>query len=77
MVSLFNILVSFKWQNKNILHKYVGNLFLSDFIAIFRDPRESFWSLGYLQLGLVARNPVFGVSDKASFKPVSSATETS
>ena len=28
-------------------------------------------------LGLVARKPVFGVSDKASFKPVSSATETS
>ena len=29
------------------------------------------------QLGTVARKPVFGVSDKASFKPVSSATETS
>ena len=28
-------------------------------------------------LGLVARKPVFGVSVKASFKPVSSATETS
>ena len=28
-------------------------------------------------LGLVARKPVFGVSDKASFKLVSSATETS
>ena len=28
-------------------------------------------------LGLVARKPVFGVSDKTSFKPVSSATETS
>ena len=28
-------------------------------------------------LGLVAKKPVFGVSDKASFKPVSSATETS
>ena len=28
-------------------------------------------------LGLVATKPVFGVSDKASFKPVSSATETS
>ena len=27
--------------------------------------------------GPVARKPVFGVSDKASFKPVSSATETS
>ena len=26
--------------------------------------------------GLVARKPVFGVSDKASFKPVSSATAT-
>ena len=29
------------------------------------------------KLGLVARKPVFGVSDKASFKTVSSATETS
>ena len=28
-------------------------------------------------MGLVARKPVFGVSDKASFKPVSSDTETS
>ena len=29
------------------------------------------------KMGLVARKPVFGVSDKASFKLVSSATETS
>ena len=28
-------------------------------------------------MGLVARKPVFGVSDKARIKPVSSATETS
>ena len=28
-------------------------------------------------MGLVARKPVFQVSDKVSFKPVSSATETS
>ena len=28
-------------------------------------------------MGLVARKPVFGLSDKASFKPVSSTTETS
>ena len=28
-------------------------------------------------LGRAARKPVFGVSDKASFKPVSLATETS
>ena len=30
-----------------------------------------------LYIGLVTTKPVFGVSDKASFKPVSSATETS
>ena len=30
-----------------------------------------------LHTGLVAKKPVFKVSDKASFKPVSSATETS
>ena len=29
-----------------------------------------------ISYGLVARKPVFGVSDKANFKPVSSATET-
>ena len=32
---------------------------------------------GVFNNGPVARNPVFGVSDKTSFKPVSSATETS
>ena len=31
----------------------------------------------YYNMGLVARKPVFGVSSKVSFKPVSSATETS
>ena len=31
---------------------------------------------GILYMGLVARKPVFDVSEKASFKPVSSATET-
>ena len=31
----------------------------------------------YLYLGLVVTKPVFGVSYKTSFKPVSSATETS
>ena len=31
----------------------------------------------YMNMGLVMRKPVVGVSDKASFKPVSSATETS
>ena len=31
----------------------------------------------HLKMGLVARKPVFGSLAKASFKPVSSATETS
>ena len=31
----------------------------------------------FYHMGLVVRKPVFGVSDKASFKQVSSATETS
>ena len=31
----------------------------------------------YAYMGLVARKPVFGVSEKARFKAVSSATETS
>ena len=36
------------------------------------------WCLYKLRhVGLVVRKPVFGISNKASFKPVSSATETS
>ena len=31
----------------------------------------------HVYMGLVVRKPVFGVSDKASFKPVFSAIETS
>ena len=31
----------------------------------------------YYFMGLVARKPVFGVSEKASLKPLSSATEKS
>ena len=34
-------------------------------------------SIDIFKKSLVARKPVFGVSDRASFKPVSSATETS
>ena len=37
--------------------------------------KHSFKSLSYM--GLVARKPVFGISDKARLKPVTSATETS
>ena len=33
--------------------------------------------LAILYMGLVATKPVVGVSDKASFKPVSSSTDTS
>ena len=33
-------------------------------------------SFSHLHMGLVATNPVFGVSNKARIKPVSSATET-
>ena len=42
-----------------------------------RKGREVFEIIEHLHIGLVARKPVFGVSDKASFKPVFSATETS
>ena len=35
------------------------------------------WFLNPYDMGLVTRKPVFRVSDKASFKPVSSVTETS
>ena len=39
--------------------------------------RLLFRALARLNMGLVATKPVFGVSDKARLKPVSSATETS
>ena len=35
------------------------------------------YAIGRYYMGLNVRKPVFRVSDKASFKPVSSATETS
>ena len=55
------------------------NIILEDFmkmVNIYREIRSS--SLcDYNPLGLVARKPVFGVSDKVRFKPACSATETS
>ena len=44
-------------------------------ICAYRIITENLFAGPYM--GLAARKPVFGVSDKASFKPVSSATETS
>ena len=55
------------------------NIILEDFmkmVNIYREIRSS--SLcDDNPLGLVARKPVFGVSDKVRFKPACSATETS
>ena len=48
---------------------------LKNGIECFSPAMGNFICKGYL--GLVARKPVFRVSHKASFKPVSSATETS
>ena len=52
--------------------------------SMSRQMEEMFKNFGAVQfpsgmdhMGLVARKPVFRVSAKASFKPVSSATETS
>ena len=39
---------------------------------LVEDKVEAVWC----NMGLIARKPVFGVSDKARLKPVSSATET-
>ena len=43
-------------------------------VVLLRD-QGNFLFINY-HMGLVARKPVFRVSDKASFEPVSSATET-
>ena len=46
--------------------------------SIHRPENHSlFKQVGSHQLGLIARKPVFGVADKVSFKPVSTATKTS
>ena len=54
------------FQDKNILTGYQ----LTENNTLYRDP----FICKHLNMGLVARKPVFGVSGKASFKPV---TETS
>ena len=47
-------------------------------LTCLQTPKTGFLALrAILYIGLDATKPVFGVSDKASFKPVSSATETS
>ena len=60
----------------------IQNMFSHDFIqfpsGVARGvARASQFLKMFLKMGLVARKPVFGVSVEASFKPVSSATETS
>ena len=53
---------------------------IKDFIKNVQEGKvETGWahSLVYADMGLVVRKPVFGASDKARQKPVSSATETS
>ena len=57
---------------KEILHES-----RAQFHILTASPLVSFSHLFKDLSGLVMRKPVFGVSDKASFKPVSSATETS
>ena len=57
---------------KEILHES-----RAQFHILTASPLVSFSHLIQDLSGLVMRKPVFGVSDKASFKPVSSATETS
>ena len=55
--------------------------FKSEFTHLCKVPKSHDWSTSLqvkqqAHMGLVARKPVFGVSDKVSFKPDSSATET-
>ena len=58
-----------------VQHVYVSNCDLQHDILDFSTGQWD--NVTLLELGLVVRKPVFGVSDKASFKQVSSATETS
>ena len=64
---------------------HLSNTFMNELTAVYLHRMHDFVALchhrrkctQYDKMGLVARKPVFGVSVKASFKPVSSATETS
>ena len=46
-------------------------------VAIFTLATRSMDQIKWYQMGLVATKSLFGVSEKARLKPVSSATETS
>ena len=56
-------------------HIHFGFVLTEIFFLVNLDCSDSV--CGQNNMGLVATKPVFGVSDKVSFKPVSSATGTS
>ena len=80
----------FEWSKGSALevHVHLSNTFMNELTAVYLHRIHDFVALlffchhrrkctQYDKMGLVARKPVFGVSVKESFKPVSSATETS
>ena len=68
-----------KEASRTSINNGTKTIIIEDLTCVPEDKEKKLDSVGlvYLgQMGLVARKPVFGVSDKARLKPVSSATKT-
>ena len=78
MDQLFS-LMSFLLQFTNIINYFKVKNLIFTLLGSKLDAKSQLLSFitVILYLGLVVTKPIFGVSDKAILKPVSSATETS
>ena len=81
----YGLHILLEFEINHIILYHMGSKLKSASIELLHRPNIALSLLRCMQcslitnqyLGLVARKPVFGVSDKASFKPVSSAKESS
>ena len=64
-------------ENCSVIVVIVINIGKRAFLSSELKSQYKHYNISQAKMGLDATKPVFGVSDKASFKPVSSATETS
>ena len=75
--NIFIHMIFQRCQKALLWSKWVEWLIYLYLYVAFLDSSIHLSSLYMPHMGLVARKPVFGVSGKARFKPVSSATEAS
>ena len=66
-----------KWPNVASQAQETCTLYTFNSLLYYLLPKDDILKNILSNIGLVARKPIFGVSDKASFKPGPSATETS